>query len=1527
MPSIIDLTGGSPEPDESPRTAAATALKSFLPRSQKKLAQGRAHATGSNSPTGNRNDLQRAGTKRQEGGSNARAYASATNGVNKSTFDSSLGSAQAELQRLRAESMSRGTPSFRHAQQVEYEVPGGFDSGTAARQNKKPATNFGTTRGSLGPKSKTTEVATKTASTERSASSIPAQPRPGPVQQNQKKSEPPPVKKATEVRKAPTSNEFQLPTQSQSSRSVPVSSEQRASEPADKETTSGNVDVESTRRERILPLAPYVRPKEIVLYPQTAPKARRSIFADVRPPWSPSRLRAADLNDTSKDSHPPTDNDRVDGHNRQDVRPPKRRRFESPDLPTQQLQPPKPNPSEGTQLPVTRPVRLSGAASLALSMNMSVSGTTDDAKAKSPYVSSPLDRVSTPSTPSSLSKAKVTAKIPYQHVSRRNSEALEIGQDADVLIDRARPTTLQEHTDIGRPVSGSELRGSLEQTKRPTRAAHGSPGKPLEQAAKSTPPRVNGKIASPSKGGSQNSGDGSHGAPYTTQEDELLVQLKEVEQLPWSEIIQHFPGRSYGSIQVRYSTKLKGRSKQTQARQHRAPAPILRRESRVREKDTSTPEDSDSHRRLRKRRNNEPPATNGFISWADVKKKRLALELSQDVPSEENSQVQPASSPPSSSQFEGARAFPKPVSRVLRPREIGTNIGRSWLPKSGSISDELKEHIFDDVGPKKYFKGTSSDVTCLAWSSNGRHFAAGSIAITDDRSMQYNKPNNLLLGDYERSILVELPEHHIPRPEVLDSNNPNGLLSMRQTQDPRLFMTVASVQFSPDGQTLYTAGSDCKARAYRFDPNDMEHASCMYELDHPASIDLMSVSNTARLATACHQSSDGSIRVYGDDETPQISLSPSRADSQTSRAIYPSALRWGSAWAHSNYLLAGFSIDSIDEERDIAGETCLWDIAAESRVPIHGITRNVFDVAWNPSPSPASHVFAVACTPGTSQVSRRTRSIVACFAPRQHHVSRVVELECPAFDINDVVYCPHDTNLIAVGATDSKVYVWDQRFANQQPLHILEHDTSLSVLDHDRDREIADTGIRFLSWGATSSRLYSGSSDGVVKIWNPYQSSGDAHVKDVETFTSAIMSGAFSPDYRELLIGEDQGRINSLSVGYSDKTIRSMTAFDLVPAPSPNDDTADEAPESHATARELVRTGQIAIEPMGALPKSQAVQGLNYQGPYLAPTSDQIKSAERMLTEAVDAQTDAHSRATPCSPQLSETGTVLASIDTKVAEAQQHVLDLDNKPRDAERLGPLAQVTQAQFEQARERHREIRQQLKMDMKSQVDAEAAKQGLSMDQKKALNNALKKKLKRHNKSCSLNCNYLPASTDDDNVPDSNCSRFRIPSALWHSTEIEVETATPDDLIDAGIMARCMTCREPAPGRQNDKRARCAKCRDKMQGLTAKCYSCFSPVNPANLTDGLNLCERCGFGCFRCGKPTFIRKGSKSITCDHCQLTWNAGALGYELERNPTAVTGRHGVTKSKDDGRNFEDEAHFGMSEILRLGSRWQSSGEV
>ena len=50
-------------------------------------------------------------------------------------------------------------------------------------------------------------------------------------------------------------------------------------------------------------------------------------------------------------------------------------------------------------------------------------------------------------------------------------------------------------------------------------------------------------------------------ARFSKEEEDLLIELKERRdpKLSWREIQRHFPIRTIGSLQVRYSTQLKGR--------------------------------------------------------------------------------------------------------------------------------------------------------------------------------------------------------------------------------------------------------------------------------------------------------------------------------------------------------------------------------------------------------------------------------------------------------------------------------------------------------------------------------------------------------------------------------------------------------------------------------------------------------------------------------------------------------------------------------------------------------------------------------------------------------------------------------------------------------------------------------------------------------------------------------------------------------------------------------------------------------
>jgi hypothetical protein len=44
---------------------------------------------------------------------------------------------------------------------------------------------------------------------------------------------------------------------------------------------------------------------------------------------------------------------------------------------------------------------------------------------------------------------------------------------------------------------------------------------------------------------------------FKPEEDALLIELKETKNLTWNQIADFFPGRSSGTLQVRYCTKLK----------------------------------------------------------------------------------------------------------------------------------------------------------------------------------------------------------------------------------------------------------------------------------------------------------------------------------------------------------------------------------------------------------------------------------------------------------------------------------------------------------------------------------------------------------------------------------------------------------------------------------------------------------------------------------------------------------------------------------------------------------------------------------------------------------------------------------------------------------------------------------------------------------------------------------------------------------------------------------------------------------
>ncbi len=84
------------------------------------------------------------------------------------------------------------------------------------------------------------------------------------------------------------------------------------------------------------------------------------------------------------------------------------------------------------------------------------------------------------------------------------------------------------------------------------------------------------------------------------------------------------------------------------------------------------------------------------------------------------------------------------------------------------------------------------------------------------------------------------------------------------------------------------------------------------------------------------------------------------------------------------------------------------------------------------------------------------------------------------------------------------------------------------------DREREDTGVKFTAWGTTLDRFYTGSSDGVVKVWN-IQTEENPLVRDLLEVPAPVSYGLFSPNNSRLVVGDASGRVFLLSVDQAEQ--------------------------------------------------------------------------------------------------------------------------------------------------------------------------------------------------------------------------------------------------------------------------------------------------------------------------------------------------------------------------------------------------------
>lgn len=349
------------------------------------------------------------------------------------------------------------------------------------------------------------------------------------------------------------------------------------------------------------------------------------------------------------------------------------------------------------------------------------------------------------------------------------------------------------------------------------------------------------------------------------------------------------------------------------------------------------------------------------------------------------------------------------IPSTIRQRELGLQARRGCRSASTPLTYLTRNQMIDTLGPRYKWTGASSDIHTVAWSPDGQCFAAGAVDVADQDSMQYNRPNNLLYGNTISGAIHELGEHHIDRPKT--EAGANSTHAMYVSQDPKLYTTVSSVAFSPSGKLMYSAGYDHDVCVWDVTMGTSQ-PQLARRLQHKAHVDILAVNRRfdGLIATASKRTTDKSIKLlsFNEDTVNDEDWTYDKWDYASAKAVdrpdlkmTPNALQFDPIYGR--LLLAGFGANMRgDSGLDTTGDVCLWDVDTQTPLQVHGSSKNVFDITFNPNPR-VQPLFAVGCVAG-GNVNRGTRSVVRFYTTKGIKYTCPIELECKAYDMNDVVW-------------------------------------------------------------------------------------------------------------------------------------------------------------------------------------------------------------------------------------------------------------------------------------------------------------------------------------------------------------------------------------------------------------------------------------------------------------------------------------------------------------------------------------------
>ncbi|KAK2740941.1 hypothetical protein FQN57_005945 [Myotisia sp. PD_48] len=539
----------------------------------------------------------------------------------------------------------------------------------------------------------------------------------------------------------------------------------------------------------------------------------------------------------------------------------------------------------------------------------------------------------------------------------------------------------------------------------------------------------------------------------------------------------------------------------------------------------------------------------------------------------------------SNSGFRSMRKDLSSISALLRSRELGYGLHRARLRVNQAITGitTSKWHA------TKSWRGGSKAILNTSWSPDGVRYIAGTATECDASSIQYNKGNNLIIGDMSINKVKELPEHRVPRSSIYSSE-------VSGTSSPEVYMTVSSVAWATE-ETFFTASYDKTVKIWN--SPSYQDTKCVGTLRHPDRIQVMALSSfyNRYLATGCDDPSNHfRLWTMGNSYFQAIPLETTHRHKQPTNMV-PSCLAWGTTSLSKNMLIGGLSgkDSEIEGSPPKTGHLALWQIEEAGVKPLSLTpnSHNVFDAKWHPN----LPIFVV----GNTVVSGRSigigsdiRSFVRTYEPlRQKRC--VQEFDCPALDINDVSFCPVNDNYVSASCTDGVTYVWDYRNP-AHVLHTLKHGPPNAQFDNSLAREQSDDGVRLVLWGNDASQFYTGSSDGCLNRWNVLLAPEDVKAQTVASFDHEIACGSFSPDKTNILIGDAGGGIHILSNARSsdnDSSIVFKRAGDDTNHHPEAQEDIEMQKDGIQEANELIASGRLVRHPVFGVGK-----GPKYDGPW-----------------------------------------------------------------------------------------------------------------------------------------------------------------------------------------------------------------------------------------------------------------------------------------------------------------------------------------